>query len=102
MKIADPVWLCTWGIMKNCNIPHVPSTVSSGTQFSTLKSAGIYDPEGPEKYNNITTQNWTFYGCHTELDTCCCKETITLFNVVRTIDQHVLGTVFNSLLPKST
>jgi hypothetical protein len=25
----------------------------SGTQFSTLKSAGINDPEEPEKYNNI-------------------------------------------------
>jgi hypothetical protein len=24
----------------------------SGTQFSTLSSAGINDPEGPEKYNN--------------------------------------------------
>jgi hypothetical protein len=24
----------------------------SGTQFSTLNSAGINDPEGPEKYNN--------------------------------------------------
>jgi hypothetical protein len=24
----------------------------SGTQFSTLKCAGINDPEGPEKYNN--------------------------------------------------
>jgi hypothetical protein len=29
-----------------------PSTGLSGTQFSTLKSAGINDPEGPE---NITT-----------------------------------------------
>jgi hypothetical protein len=30
----------------------------SGTQFFTLNSAGINDPEGPEKYNNkevITT-----------------------------------------------
>jgi hypothetical protein len=24
----------------------------SGTQFSTLNSAGIIDSEGPEKYNN--------------------------------------------------
>jgi hypothetical protein len=23
-----------------------------GTQFATLNSAGINDPEGPEKYNN--------------------------------------------------
>jgi hypothetical protein len=29
-----------------------PSTGLSGTQFSTLNSAGINDPEGPEKYNN--------------------------------------------------
>jgi hypothetical protein len=24
----------------------------SGTQFSTLNSAGIIDPEGPKQYNN--------------------------------------------------
>jgi hypothetical protein len=35
-----------------CNIPHAPSTVLSGTQFSTLNGACINDPEGPEKYNN--------------------------------------------------
>jgi hypothetical protein len=31
-----------------------PSTGLSGTQFSTIKSVGINDPdpEGPEKYNN--------------------------------------------------
>jgi hypothetical protein len=29
-----------------------PSTGLSFTQFSTLNSAGINDPEGPEKYNN--------------------------------------------------
>jgi hypothetical protein len=34
--------------MNKCNIPHA----LSGTQFSTLKSAGINDPEEPE---NITT-----------------------------------------------
>jgi hypothetical protein len=28
----------------------------SGTQFSTLHSAGINGPEGPEKYNNTETQ----------------------------------------------
>jgi hypothetical protein len=39
--------------MNKCNIPHAPpSTGLSGTQFSTLKSAGINDPKGPEKYNN--------------------------------------------------
>jgi hypothetical protein len=30
--------VCTWDL--------------SGTQFSTLYSAGINNPEGPEKYNN--------------------------------------------------
>jgi hypothetical protein len=38
--------------MNRCNIPHAPSTGLSGTQFSTLNSAGINDPEGPDKYNN--------------------------------------------------
>jgi hypothetical protein len=36
--------------MNKCNIPHAPSTGLGGTQFSTPKSAGINDPEGPEKY----------------------------------------------------
>jgi hypothetical protein len=30
----------------------LPSTGLSGTKFSTLKSAVVNDPEGPEKYNN--------------------------------------------------
>jgi hypothetical protein len=38
--------------MNTFNIPHAPSTGLSGTQFSTLNSAGINDREGPEKYNN--------------------------------------------------
>jgi hypothetical protein len=29
-----------------------PSTGLSVSQFSALNSAGINDPEGPEKYNN--------------------------------------------------
>jgi hypothetical protein len=33
-------------------IIHAPSTGLSGTQFSKLKSAGLNDPDGPEKYNN--------------------------------------------------
>jgi hypothetical protein len=46
----------------------------SGTQFSTLNSAGINDPEGPEKYNNTEVKyGANFYSCHTALDTCCCK-----------------------------
>jgi hypothetical protein len=32
--------VCTWGVIKKCNIPHAPSTDLSGTQFSTIKSAG--------------------------------------------------------------
>jgi hypothetical protein len=40
-------------IRDNENIKH-PSrrlaTVLSSTQFSTLKSSGLYDPKGPEKY----------------------------------------------------
>jgi hypothetical protein len=30
----------------------------SGTQFSTLNSAGINDPEGPEKYNNTEVHHF--------------------------------------------
>jgi hypothetical protein len=34
----------------------------SGTQFSTLNSAGINDPKGPEKYNNTEVKYVaTFY-----------------------------------------
>jgi hypothetical protein len=40
----------------------------SGTQFSTLNSAGINDPEGPEKYNNTEMKyGVTFYSCHRHL-----------------------------------
>jgi hypothetical protein len=51
-----------------------PSIGLSGTQFSTLNSAGINNPEGSEKYNN-TEVNYraTFYDCHTALYTCCCE-----------------------------
>jgi hypothetical protein len=46
----------------------------SGTQFSTLNSTGINDPEGPEKYNNTEVgYRATFYSCNTALDTCCCE-----------------------------
>jgi hypothetical protein len=42
----------------------------SGTQFSTHKSTGINDPEGPEKYNNTEMKyGATFYSCHTTFDT---------------------------------
>jgi hypothetical protein len=39
--------------MKRFSVPQVHSTGLSGTQFSTLKIAGINDPEGPKKHNNI-------------------------------------------------
>jgi hypothetical protein len=32
-----------------------------GTQFSTLNSAGINDPEGPEKYNNTVMKYGAFF-----------------------------------------
>jgi hypothetical protein len=40
----------------------------SGTQFSTLNSAAINDPEGPEKYNNTKVKyGASFYSCHWHL-----------------------------------
>jgi hypothetical protein len=46
----------------------------SGTQFSTLNSSGINDPEGPEQYNNTEVKyEATFYSCQTAFDTCCCE-----------------------------
>jgi hypothetical protein len=43
------------------------STGLSGTQFSTLKSVGINDPEILEKYNipEVKYQATPFYSCHT-------------------------------------
>jgi hypothetical protein len=60
--------------MNKCNLPHASSTGLSGLQFSTLNSAGVNDPEGPEKYN-ITEVKYgaTLYSCHTSLDTLCCE-----------------------------
>jgi hypothetical protein len=47
------------------NIRHAPSTGLSGTQFSTINSAGINNPEGKEKYNNTEVKYWaTSYSCH--------------------------------------
>jgi hypothetical protein len=37
-----------------------PSTGLSGTQFSTLNSAGINDPEGPEQYYNTEVKYKSF------------------------------------------
>jgi hypothetical protein len=37
---------------KKCNVHHSFSTGLSGTKFSTLKIAGVNDPEGPEKYSD--------------------------------------------------
>jgi hypothetical protein len=59
--------------MKQYNIPHAPSTGLSNTQFSTLKSAGLIDPVGPDKYNNTEVKYKAFfYVCHTALDTFFC------------------------------
>jgi hypothetical protein len=44
--------------MIKCNIAHAPSTCFSGTQFSTLNSTDITDPEKKtEKYNNTEVKN---------------------------------------------
>jgi hypothetical protein len=54
IKIAHSVWLSLY-IRDNERVQHPsvpPSTDLSGTQFSTLKSAGLNDPEEPEKNNN--------------------------------------------------
>jgi hypothetical protein len=73
MKIANSDSFCTRGIMnKSATSLKPPSTGLSGTQFLTLNSAGINDPEGPGKYNNTEVKyEATFYDCHTALDTCC-------------------------------
>jgi hypothetical protein len=43
----------------------------SGTQLSTLNSAGINDIKGPEKYNNTEVKyGATFYSCHIALGCC--------------------------------
>jgi hypothetical protein len=42
-------------IMKSTKSYTPLSTGLSGTQFSTLKSPGLNDPEGPEKYNSHET-----------------------------------------------
>jgi hypothetical protein len=41
--------------------PPTPSTGLSGTQFSTLNSSSIKDPEGPEKYNNTEVKYGTIF-----------------------------------------
>jgi hypothetical protein len=57
------------------------NTGLSGTQFSTLNSAGINDPEGPEKYNNTDVKyGATFNSCNTPLDTCCCEVLIRVYH----------------------
>jgi hypothetical protein len=41
----------------------------SGTQFSTLNSHGINEPEEPEKHDNTEEKfRTTFSSCHTALD----------------------------------
>jgi hypothetical protein len=50
MKIVDSVWVSAY--MKDTEIMHFSCTCLSGTLLVTLKSVGINDPEGQEKYNN--------------------------------------------------
>jgi hypothetical protein len=38
----------------------------SSTQFSTLNSAGINDPEGPEKYNNTEVKYGASFAAATQ------------------------------------
>jgi hypothetical protein len=59
--------------MENATSLTLAITGLSNTQFSTLKSTGLNDPEGSEKYNSIEVKfGATFYGGHTALDICCC------------------------------
>jgi hypothetical protein len=47
--------------------PSRPLTGLSGTQSSTLNSAGINNPEGPEKYNNTEVKyGATFFTAATQ------------------------------------
>jgi hypothetical protein len=52
MKVADSV---CFSLYKRDNKVSATSLSLSGTQFSTLNSAGMNDPEEPEKYHTITT-----------------------------------------------
>jgi hypothetical protein len=50
--------------MKSATSLTPPGIGLSGTQFATLNSAGINDPEGPEKCNNTEVKyGETFYSC---------------------------------------
>jgi hypothetical protein len=57
MKIADSVWYVYEGLWIRASSFTPPSTGLSGTQFSTLNSAGSNDPEWQEKYNNTEVKN---------------------------------------------
>jgi hypothetical protein len=73
--------------MNKCNIPHAAGL--SGTQFSTLNSADIDDPERPEKYNDTGVKyETTFYSCHTALDTCCCDVEKSINKVIPRKHNH--------------
>ena len=49
MKTADPVFMRD---NEKCNIFLIPPIGLSGVQFLTITGIGVFDPEGPEKYNN--------------------------------------------------
>jgi hypothetical protein len=55
MKTTHSVWLSLYmRDNEKCYIPNAPSTGLSGTQFSTLNSAGI---KVPEKYDNTEVKD---------------------------------------------
>ena len=45
-----------------------PSTDISGIQFSTIKSIGVIDTEGPEKYNNTEMKLGRVFTAATQVD----------------------------------
>jgi hypothetical protein len=47
-------WVCTWAMINKCNSFTSPSTGLSGTQYSTLNSAGINASMIPKDQKNIT------------------------------------------------
>jgi hypothetical protein len=46
------------------------AVLKSGTQFSTLNSAGINDPERPEKYNNTEVKYGATFTAATQAELC--------------------------------
>jgi hypothetical protein len=69
-KMADSAWVSLHlrNSGKSATSLSPLSNGLSGTRSSTLKSAGINDPEGSENYNNTELKyGATFYGCRLSL-----------------------------------